>query len=333
MEFKEFKEEVKPLRKFLLILIGIVVGTIIVSIIFTNIRQASFNKVKVKEYNILVTTQIGYDFAKKILDEEDDVNLLTRDKDVFGETYEVTPKNLREIRKADVIIYCGDEAEPWLKKVLEDKIKNTDKILINMCAEMNVLRYYESDNLINNLDYGETSLYNIPVKEKDEGKISYTFWTNPNNAMAILDKLYENLSALSSQHVETYYENYINYKDKLSKVIENYEELKKRIDDEIMLCCFRNISPYFIQDLNIKYMNIFDNDKKIFEENKALLNYYIEKVVTSYVIYSDRENKEIVENIVDKEKLFVIDDMTTHNQEFSYIDLMSENILAMKKAY
>ena len=333
MEFKEFKEEVKPLRKFLLILIGIVVGTIIISIIFTSIRQASFNKVKVKEYNILVTTQIGYDFAKKILDEEDDVNLLTRDKDVFGETYEVTPKNLREIRKADVIIYCGDEAEPWLKKVLEDKIKNTDKILINMCAEMNVLRYYESDNLINNLDYGETSLYNIPVKEKDEGKRSYTFWTNPNNAMAILDKLYENLSALSSQHVETYYENYINYKDKLSKVIENYEELKKRIDDEIMLCCFRDISPYFIQDLNIKYMNIFDNDKKIFEENKALLNYYIEKVVTSYVIYSDRENKEIVENIVDKEKLFVIDDMTTHNQEFSYIDLMSENILAMKKAY
>lgn len=333
MEFKEFKEEVKPLRKFLLILIGIVVGTIIISIIFTNIRQASFNKVKVKEYNILVTTQIGYDFAKKILDEEDDVNLLTRDKDVFGETYEVTPKNLREIRKADVIIYCGDEAEPWLKKVLEDKIKNTDKILINMCAEMNVLRYYESDNLINNLDYGETSLYNIPVKEKDEGKRSYTFWTNPNNAMAILDKLYENLSALSSQHVETYYENYINYKDKLSKVIENYEELKKRIDDEIMLCCFRNISPYFIQDLNIKYMNIFDNDKKTFEENKALLNYYIEKVVTSYVIYSDRENKEIVGNIVDKEKLFVIYDMTTHNREFSYIDLMSENILAMKKAY
>lgn len=333
MEFKEFKEEVKPLRKFLLILTGIVIGTIIISIIFTSIRQASFNKVKVKEYNILVTTQIGYDFAKKILDEEDDVNLLTRDKDVFGETYEVTPKNLREIRKADVIIYCGDEAEPWLKKVLEDKIKNTDKILINMCAEMNVLCYYESDNLINNLDYGETSLYNIPVKEKDEGKRSYTFWTNPNNAMAILDKLYENLSALSSQHVETYYENYINYKDKLSKVIENYEELKKRIDDEIMLCCFRNISPYFIQDLNIKYMNIFDNDKKIFEENKALLNYYIEKVVTSYVIYSDRENKEIVENIVDKEKLFVIDDMTTHNQEFSYIDLMSENILAMKKAY
>ena len=333
MEFKEFKEEVKPLRKFLLILIGIVVGTIIISIIFTNIRQASFNKVKVKEYNILVTTQIGYDFAKKILDEEDDVNLLTRDKDVFGETYEVTPKNLREIRKADVIIYCGDEAEPWLKKVLEDKIKNTDKILINMCAEMNVLRYYESDNLINNLDYGETSLYNIPVKEKDEGKRSYTFWTNPNNAMVILDKLYENLSALSSQHVENYYENYINYRDKLSKVIENYEELKKRIDDEIMLCCFRDISPYFIQDLNIKYMNIFDNDKKTFEENKALLNYYIEKVVTSYVIYSDRENKEIVGNIVDKEKLFVIDDMTTHNQEFSYIDLMSENILAMKKAY
>lgn len=333
MEFKEFKEEVKPLRKFLLILIGIVVGTIVVSIIFTNMRQADFNKVKTKEYNILVTTQIGYDFTKKILDEEDDVNLLTRDKDVFGEAYEATPKNLREIRKADVIIYCGDEAEPWLKKVLEDKIKNTDKILINMCAEMNVLRYYESDNLINNLDYGETSLYNIPVKEKDEGKISYTFWTNPNNAMAILDKLYENLSALSSQHVETYYENYINYKDKLSKVIENYEELKKRIDDEIMLCCFRNISPYFVQDLNIKYMNIFDNDKKIFEENKALLNYYIEKVVTSYVIYSDRENKEIVGNIVDKEKLFVIDDMTTHNQEFSYIDLMSENILAMKKAY
>lgn len=327
----EFKDGIKSMKKFLILFASIVVVVILGSLMFVNISNGNKNKINTQEYNVLVTTQIGYEFTKNILDEKDNVNLLTREQDEFGNGYEVTPKNLRELRMADVIIYCGDEAEPWLKDTLEHKIKDNSKILINMCIDMKPEKLYDDENLINYMDYDNINFDNIKTQREGSAKNDYVFWTNPNNSLIILDKLYENLSALNTQYVDAYYNNYINYRNKINELTEKYNALKPGIVGKTFICSIENLSPYFINDLDLKYMNIFNKNEKIFEKNKSLLSYYIEKISKDVIVYCDEKQTDTVKNIVRNENVFVIYNMIDHNKDFSYIDLMNENILFLKK--
>lgn len=329
MDKTEPKQEIKYLSKFLLKILCVFAGIILLSIFFTNINNSNAGKVKTQEYNILVTTQVGYELTSNILDKSDNLNLLTRDIDAFTEDYEVTPKNLREIRMADVIIYCGDEAEPWVKSTLS-KIEDEDKILINMCADLQPNTIYSGKNLVNYIDYNNMKLENIVTKNDGIAKSSYTYWTNPHNTIIIFDRLYENLSALNSEYVDSYYNNYTSYREKLNELLGRYEKLREK-NGSVMICCVEELSPYFINDLNLNYLNIYTKNDKDRKKNEALLYYYMNEINLNSTICCDEKNKDNIGSICENERIYIISNMVEHNKDFSYIDSMNQNFLAIKQ--
>ena len=78
---------------------------------------------------IVTTLFYQYDFAKQIVGDEMQVELLLR-AGQESHSYEPTPADVLMIQEADIFIYNGGSSELWVRKVLEGA--NTDEMII-MC--------------------------------------------------------------------------------------------------------------------------------------------------------------------------------------------------------
>ena len=310
---REFQLDDTPKKQLLITaakMAGIIVSIIAVSMLYNLFFSVdSPLKDRPKEYSFFCTTQLAYDFTKNIVKDSSEVFLIDRESDVFGEEIaSLTSKSLRSLRKSSVIIYCGDEKEPWVKNTLKTKIKS-EKILINMLADVK---------------YGDEI-------SKDE-HISQVEWQSVDNARIILDKIYTDISALNSIHSEEYMNNYFEYLEKFSKLESEYKEIKEKPKTNKMYLCTDIIPKYNIVDFNVEYFNCTVDGKidfvkmQMLEEQKK----EIKEPSVFFILVSEKYMHEVCSSF-DEENVFKLNDFVTHNRDFDYIDYMRENLLGFKK--
>lgn len=300
---------------------GIIVSILIISFIYNiftgRLEVANNNN---KEYSFFCTTQISYDFAKNILSEEDEIYLIDREEDFFGDkVYEPTSKDLRALRKADVIFYCGDEAEPWVKNVIDRKIKK-EKIFINILDSVDIKGYNDIEEYVFDTNEGQ-SLYTNQKNKKD-----YIAWTTPTNAKEIVWKMYSEVYSLDSKRNKEYKENYDLYKDKIEKLEKRYQDEEKTRKD-VVFCSMDDVPVYIVE----KYFSYYGNCIVDNELNEDRLDAIEAQTKNKQIILVDNKHYEQVKKKIPVEKIYVFKNMLTHKKDFDYIDEASENLLAIKK--
>ncbi|MFW6311477.1 MAG: metal ABC transporter substrate-binding protein, partial [Nanoarchaeota archaeon] len=85
---------------------------------------------------ILASTFPLYEFAKEIAPNENVQMIIPPGVDIHH--YELKPSDIRKIDNADLIIYLGEDAEPWLESVLDIEGKHKNKT-INAIQEVDDL--------------------------------------------------------------------------------------------------------------------------------------------------------------------------------------------------
>ena len=301
---------------------GIIVGIIIISFIYniftgkTEITENNNNK----EYSFFCTTQISYDFAKNIFSKDDTIYLIDREEDFLGgKIYEPTSKDLRALRKADIIFYCGDEAEPWVKDVVNRKIKK-EKIFINILDSVEIKNNDNIEEFV--FDINETpSLY-----AKQQNKKDYIAWTTPTNAKEIVWKMYSEVYSLNSKRNKEYKENYDLYKGEIEKIESKYQD-EEKIKKDVVFGSLDNIPVYVVE----KYFSSYGNCMVDNELNKERLEEVAKKTELNQIILTDKKYYDDVKNKIQPEKIYIFSDMLTHKKDFNYIDEATENLLAIKK--
>lgn len=161
---------------------------------------------------IIVYTSIYplYDFTTKIGGDKIEVRNLVP---AGGEPHEwePSPRDLAELSKADVFIYCGSGIEAWLEKTLPS-IDQNKVLVVNASQNIELLHLDEDDGHSHARD------------EKHQASVDPHVWVDPLNAVVMVDHILNGLVQVDEQNKANYQANAEDFKSKLLALHRDYEQ-------------------------------------------------------------------------------------------------------------
>lgn len=161
---------------------------------------------------IIVYTSIYplYDFTSKIGGDKLEVRNMVP---TGGEPHEwePSPRDLAELSKADVFIYCGSGIEPWLEKTLPSIDKNK-VVVVNAGQNIELLQLNGEDA------HGEAH------EHQQNANVDPHIWVDPLNAMVMADHILTGLVQADEKNKAYYQANAENFKNKLLALHKEYEQ-------------------------------------------------------------------------------------------------------------
>ena len=280
-----------------------------------------------KKINIISTSFPGYDFARAITKNVEDVNvqmLLKPGAEMHD--YEPTPKDIINIEKSDIFIYVGGESDEWVRKILK-KI-DTKKTKVIKLIDLTDKVYEE---IVEGMEQ-ETE-----VKEYDEH-----VWTSPVNAIKIIQNLKKEIIEIDNTNKEKYEnsaDDYINKLKKLDEEIRNIIDNSKRKE---LIFGDRFPFRYFTDEYNLNYYAAFKGCSEQTEASAKTIAFLINKVKEDnipVVFHIELSNKKLAKEIAKQTNAKVLELHSAHNiskEDFekgtTYIDIMNKNIKVLKEA-
>ena len=276
--------------------------------------------------SIVATNFALYDFAKNVCgDEADVIMLLPTGTDAHN--FEATLGDIDKIESSDLFIHTGGESEDWV----DDIFASFDSIGVtvnSICASDAVETYTEEIT-----DGMQTD------GEEEQG-IDEHVWTSIPNAVKIIEKIRDELSALSPESAEIFSDNaegYINELEAIDAEIETCVNTAKR---RTVIFADRFPFRYFTERYSLEYYAAFSGCTSNTEPTLATLNFLIEKVREENipaVLTIELSDKKCAETVAKETGCDILQLNSAHNvteEEFesgiTYADLMRENLEVLK---
>ena len=305
----------KKYKKILFILIILLVGC-------TKTNQE-------KRVNIITTSFPGYDFARAIIKNVEDVNvemLLKPGTEMHD--YEPTPKDIIKIEKASMFIYVGGESDEWTDKILK-KINPKKTKIIKLIDIVDKKTEEEVEGMEEEHEHHE--------EEYDEH-----VWTSPVNAIKITKNIEKEIIKIDKVNKENYEKNadeYINILNQIDTDIRNIVNNSKRKE---LIFADRFPFRYFTDEYNLKYYAAFKGCSEQTEASSKTIAFLINKVKEDnipVVLHIELSNKKLANEISKQTNAKVLEFSSAHNiskQDFenqvTYVDIMNKNIEVLKEA-
>lgn len=108
-------QNIKKNTIILIILITLVIITFLLIKIISKNKNIESNK-NLEEIKIVTTLYPTYDFAKNIVGDKGDVELLLP-LGLEAHSYEPIPGDIIKINNSDIFIYTGEAMEPWVVNI------------------------------------------------------------------------------------------------------------------------------------------------------------------------------------------------------------------------
>lgn len=277
---------------------------------------------KDEKINIIATNYPCYDFVRAITKDVNDVEvqmLITPGTEIHD--YEPTPKDVINIKKSKLFVYVGGESDNWIKKIVDEK-QNTVKIMD--------LVQIKKEELVEGMEGEKEDEYDEHV------------WTNPKNAIKIINKLKKKIIKIDSKHKEKYEQNAKEYTDKIKEVDTEIEKIVHTSKRKTIIFADRFPFRYFTDEYGLKYYAAFKGCSESVEASSKTITFLIQKIKEEkipVVFHIELSNKKIAE-IISKEtntKIFELN--SAHNiskkdfeNKITYVDIMRKNAKVLKEA-
>lgn len=278
------------------------------------------------KYKIVATNFPGYDFARAIIKDVDDISvkmLLKPGTEMHH--YEPTPQDIIDIKESDIFIYVGGESDSWIEEILNDIDTSKTKII----------------KLIDYVDlYKEEIVEGMQGQSEDE--YDEHIWTSPKNAIDIVKKIGEEISNLNKDNQEKYLENAKNYIDELNSLDEEIREIVNTSKRKELVFGDRFPLRYFTKEYNLTYRGAFlacSEQSEASSKTIAYLINYVKENNIPVVFKIELSSGNIANTISEETGATVLEFHSLHNisendfkNGLTYIDLMKKNISALKIA-
>lgn len=293
-----------------------------------------------KKIKVVCSSFAEYDWAKEIIgDHKDsaDISYLL-DSGVDLHSYQPTADDIIKIGDSDLFICVGGESEEWVNDALKESL-NKDIHVINLLETLGSSAKQEEVKEGMEADEDE--------EEDGEEEVEYDehVWLSLKNAELFCDKISEELCSIDQKNAEDYKANLKAYKEKLSKLDGDIEELVKNSDNKTLIFGDRFPFRYFVEDYNLDYYAAFvgcSAETEASFKTVAFLAAKIDELGAKNVFTIENSDqkiaKSIVENTKDKDAKIVtlnsIQSVTKKQIEdgTSYLSLMQENYNTLKEA-
>ena len=276
--------------------------------------------------SIISTSFPGYDFARAITKDIDNIQVkMLLKPGSESHTYEPTPKDIIDIKNSDIFIYVGGESDEWVSNILENIDSNKTKIIKLMDITDIV-----SEEVIDGMEDTEEIQYDEHV------------WTSPINAITITNKLKDEIINIDKNNKKLYEENANNYIDKLYDIDNSIKDIVMNAKRKEIVFGDRFPFRYFVDTYNLSYYAAFLGCSEQTEASSKTIAFLINKVKEDnipVIFHIELSNGKMAETISAATGAKVLEFHSAHNisetdfnNGITYIDIMNNNIEALKGA-
>lgn len=300
------------------------------------------NKNKESKLTIISTSFPGYDFARAITKDSDNVEvkmLLKPGAEMHD--FEPTPQDIKSIKNSDIFIYVGGDSDEWIEDVLNDIDTDKTKII----KLMDLVDTVEEEHVegMEGHHHDEDDEEHEEEHEHEE-KIEYDehVWTNPINAITITNKLKDEVVKIDNENKELYEKNASNYVNELTNIDNEIKDIVKNGKRKEIIFGDRFPLRYFVDEYGLSYYAAFPGCSEQTEASAKTISFLINKVKEDkipVVFHIELSNGKIANTIAKETGAKVLEFKTAHNisqKDFdagvTYVDIMKDNIKVLKEA-
>ncbi len=276
---------------------------------------------------VLTTMYVTYDFAKEVAGDLVNVKLIVPPGSEVH-SYEPTPQDLELMNEADMIIYTGDEMEPWMHEIM-GTLEN-DVYIVDASVGVDMIGGEEHEHETHDHEgHDHHHVYDPHI------------WTSPLNAKIMVDHIADGLVDIDGENAATYESNRDIYQDKLDELWDQFETMRSTANRDFIVFSGHFAMNYLLRDLNLDYIATTDSLGHEAEPNpQALANIIdiVEDEGLSYIYEEELSDGKLSQTIAQETgtevlKLHGIHNVTKDEYEegISYITLQEENIENLKE--
>ena len=303
---------------------------ILLLIVISSLTIGCSNDNEETKYTIISTSFPGYDFARAVIKDVDDISvkmLLKPGSETHD--FEPTPQDIIDIQNCDIFIYVGGESDEWIDNILDDIDTSKTKI-IKLMDEVSL--------------YEEEITEGMESEEEEEEEIEYDehIWTSPINAIKIINKIKEEIINIDKDNTEMYETNSNNYIEQLTDIDKQIREVVDNAKRKELVFGDRFPLRYFVEEYGLTYHAAFPGCSEQSEASAKTITYLINYVKDNnipVVFHIELSNGKIADTIAEETGAKVLEFNTVHNitkKDFddglTYVDYMKKNIEVLKEA-
>lgn len=288
---------------------------------------------KKEKITIVASLFPQYDFARQIVGDRANVSLLLP-PGVESHSYDPTPADIININKSDLFIYTGKYGESWTDKVIRS-LDNKNLNILDVSKNVRLLK--EDDDHYDDYDdyYDDDDYY------RHDHKYDPHIWTDPNNAIIMVDNILNDLLLIDPKNGDFYTQNANKYKlelQSLDKEIRNVVRNGRR--DEIFFGG-KNPFTYFLERYDIDHESAYESCSTQGDPSPRTISHIISEMREDRVpviYYEELANPKVAKSISDATGAEMLLFHSAHNlskKDFesgvTYLSIMKQNLQNLKK--
>lgn len=275
--------------------------------------------------SVVVTIFPQYDFIRAIAGDAVRLTMLVRPgSEVHG--FDPTFAEVQEILTSDLFVYAGGESDKWVENVLE----KTD-------AQVNAISLLDT---VDTLDEERTE--GMQGEAEDEPEADEHVWTSPRNAVRIVEALTEALCKLLPEQADAFRRNAGAYVAELNALDDAFFAVMQNAVRKTVVFADRFPFRYLCEELGLSYDAALPGCSSNEEVSLSTIAHLIAVVREQnlpgvfVVEFSDRRAADAVADATGCEIWLLHSCHNVSKEDFetgvSYLDLMRQNVEALKKA-
>ncbi|MBR3257067.1 zinc ABC transporter substrate-binding protein [Candidatus Saccharibacteria bacterium] len=300
-----------------------------------------FSSQEKNEATILASSFIGYDFARAVVGDSDEIEMLIK-PGVELHDFEPTPEDIKKIKEAKLFIYVGGESEGWIEEILKDNGIPEEKTLkLIKFVELEEEDEFEGGVVVEKSEEDEENKEG-GVHEENEVEYDEHIWTSPINSMKLVRAIEEKLVEVFPEDKEKFRENSEEYVGKLEKLDEGFREVVKNGDKDEIVFGDKFPFKYFVEEYGLRYYAAFPGCSEQTEADSKTVGFLINKVredKIGVVLKIELSSGKLAETIANETGAKVLELNSAHNvsrEDFesglTYVEILEKNLEVLREA-
>lgn len=306
------------------------------------------------EYKLTIMTTLFpyYDFTRAVVGKNSDIDvelLVYPGQD--NHSFEPTPADVIQINNADLFIYNGGSIENWVEEVVHS-LDNQSQVRMKM---MDYIDLENQSDIMTNVDDEHSHDENVYAesehRHEEEGhshagyehdEVDEHIWTSPVYAMTLVQEICDRLCEIFPEKSEEFQRNTYRYIKRIKGLDEQIQTIVDGAEHKDIIFADKFPLIYFAQRYGLKYYAAFPGCSGDTEPSAKTVAFLIDKVKShdvNGVFYLELSSQAMADVICDDTKAKKYQFNSCHNitqkqfeKEVTYVDLMRENVQALKSA-
>ncbi len=289
-----------------------------------------------------------YDFVRQVAGDQVELSLVIP-AGMDSHSFEPTPRDIRTMQEADVIIANGGAMEHWVDQVV-DSFDREDQTVVIMMDHVDAVE----EEIVEGMEHSDEGHGHVHVHEdgeedghleEDESQYEIEYdehiWTSPVNAMRMVDVIAETLTERDPDHGAMYQAGAAAYLEELERLDKEFREVRDSAVHDMIVMGDKFPLRYFADTYGLRYRAAFSGCSSDTEPSARTIAYLIDKVkeeglpVIYYLELSSHRVAEIISEETGAKPLLFHSCHNVTRREFesgvTYLQLMEQNVKNLRE--